>query len=75
MNPELTLAVEAIKDVFSRTKGDQITFAWISDGYKRRGVTQHDLKNLEKCGLLQKTGNARGGHRAYYRTTNHPVWS
>jgi hypothetical protein len=76
MNQRLTLAAEAVKELLTRISGNQITYAWLSDDYKVRGVTQHDLKNLERCGALQKTSyNTRSGHRAYYRTTNHPIWS
>ena len=71
----LLLAVEAIKDLLTRIQGDRITFAWIREEYKHRGVTQHHFRELANRGALRKEDNSRGGHRAYYRVMPHPVWS
>ncbi len=75
MPPELNLAVEAVKERMERTGNRLITFKWLADQFKARGLTQHHLKELAGLGLLIRREATRNGHRAYYDVPDLPLWS
>lgn len=71
----LTLAVQAVRDVFDKTGGRKVCFYWIDEKFKLQGVTQHHLRQMAAQGMLQPEDVVRAGKRRYYLATNHPVWT
>ncbi len=71
LTPELAYALEACRAVPSIAQ--DLCYYWIEDKYKQGGVRPHHLRQLAKLGYLTRTGDARGGNRAYYRLNPTPT--
>jgi hypothetical protein len=64
LSPKLRLALNACHAVGWTITGE-ICFGWISEKFRKKGVSYRDLATLARLGYLRRTGEGR--YTVYYR--------